>query len=105
MLQQDIQRRARQRHPGFEELAVAEQYRVLATLSRLPLPTIEQVLRPAPAKIGVSDFTRQVAHLQRIRNALWAKPLRKRTIRLLRPVGTSVPASWRRPCARNCTRP
>lgn len=70
MLQQDIQRRARQRHPGFEELAVAEQCRVLATLSRLPLPTIEQVLRPAPAKIGVSDFTRQVAHLQRIRNAL-----------------------------------
>ncbi len=70
MLQQDIQRRARQRHPGFEELAVAEQSRVLATLSRLPLPTIEQVLRPAPAKIGVSDFTRQVAHLQRIRNAL-----------------------------------
>lgn len=70
ILQQDIQRRARQRHPGFEELTVAEQHRVLATLSRFPLPTIEQVLRAIPAKTSASDFTRQVAHLQRIRNAL-----------------------------------
>ena len=70
MLQLDIQRRARQRHPGFEELAVAEQCRVLAMLSRLPLSTIEQVLRPIPAKTSASDFTRKVVHLQRIRNAL-----------------------------------
>lgn len=70
MLQLDIQRRARQRHPGFEELAVAEQCRVLAMLSRLPLSAIEQALRPVPAKTSASVFTRQVLHLQRIRNAL-----------------------------------
>lgn len=70
MLQQDIQRRARQRHPNFDELAVAEQCRVLSTLSRLSLSTTEQALRPISAKTSASDFVHQVAHLQRIRNAL-----------------------------------
>jgi len=70
MLQQDIQRRARQRQPGFEGLAIAEQCRVLAMLSHLPLPTIEQVLCPPSTTPSASEFTRQVAKMQRIRNAL-----------------------------------
>ena len=69
-LQQDILRRARQRHPGFEGLAASEQWPVLATLTQLPLPTIEQVMRPVETRTSASDFTRQVAYLQRIRNAL-----------------------------------
>ncbi|NQD96890.1 DUF4350 domain-containing protein, partial [Pseudomonas sp. CrR25] len=35
-LQQDIQRRARHRHPGFERLGVAEQWQILGRLTRLP---------------------------------------------------------------------
>ena len=69
-LQQDVLRQARQRHPGFEGLAAPEQRRVLATLTRLPLPMIEQVMQPVAARTGASEFTRQIAHLQRIRNAL-----------------------------------
>jgi Domain of unknown function (DUF4350) len=70
-LQQDIVRRARQRHPGFEQLAVAEQWQVLARLTRQPTSAISQALRPRPDKrLSSSEFTRQVAHLQTLRNAL-----------------------------------
>jgi len=70
-LQQDINRRARRRHPGFEKLAVAEQWQVLARLTRLPTKDISQAMRPLPPqRLSASDFTRQVAHLQTLRNAL-----------------------------------
>jgi hypothetical protein len=70
-LQMDILRRARIRHPGFESLVVAEQWQILARLTRQPTSVISQALRPRPAKhMSSSDFTRQVAHLQTIRNAL-----------------------------------
>ena len=70
-LQQDIQRRARQRHPGFERLGVAEQWQVLARLSRLPSRAISQAMRPPPQqRLTAADFTRQVAHLQLLRNTL-----------------------------------
>ncbi|RIA31953.1 uncharacterized protein DUF4350 [Ectopseudomonas oleovorans] len=70
-LQQDIQRRARRRHPGFEKLAVAEQWQVLGRLTRLPAREISQAMRPLPQKrLSATDFTRQVAHLQNLRNAL-----------------------------------
>ncbi|TLX54616.1 DUF4350 domain-containing protein [Stutzerimonas nosocomialis] len=70
-LQKDIQRRARHRHPGFERLPVAEQWQVLGRLSRLPVNAISQAMRPLPAeRIRPLDFTRQVAHLQNLRNAL-----------------------------------
>lgn len=70
-LQMDILRRARIRHPGFESLVVADQWQVLARLSRQPTSVISQALRPRPAqRMSSSDFTRQVAHLQTIRNAL-----------------------------------
>lgn len=70
-LQRDIQRRARHRHPGFERLAVADQWQVLGRLTRIPTSAISQAMRPAPAhKLSAADFTRQVANLQTLRNAL-----------------------------------
>lgn len=70
-LQQDILRRARQRHPGFEHLVVAEQWQVLARLTRQPTSAISQALRPRPGeRLSSTEFTRQVAHLQTLRNAL-----------------------------------
>ncbi|KPW62862.1 hypothetical protein ALO80_100326 [Pseudomonas caricapapayae] len=70
-LQQDILRRARQLHPGFERLAVAEQWQVLSRLTRQPTSAISDALRPRPPqRLSHSEFTRQVAHLQILRNAL-----------------------------------
>lgn len=70
-LQTDIVRRAHQRHPGFERLAVAEQWQALARLTRQPTSAIGQALRPRPdTRISRTEFTRQVAYLQTLRNAL-----------------------------------
>lgn len=70
-LQQDIQQRARRRHPGFERLGVAEQWQLLGRLTRLPPRAISQAMRPLPRqRLTATDFTRQVAHLQTLRNAL-----------------------------------
>ncbi|WPO99128.1 DUF4350 domain-containing protein [Pseudomonas sp. HR96] len=70
-LQRDILRRARRRHPGFERLPVAEQWQVLARLSRQPTAAIADALRPRPRqRLQAAEFCRQVAHLQIIRNAL-----------------------------------
>ncbi|MDO9616201.1 MAG: DUF4350 domain-containing protein [Pseudomonas sp.] len=70
-LQQDIQRRARHRHPGFERLAVAEQWQILSRLTRQPSSVISQAMRPLPKqRLPAADFTRQVANLQTLRNAL-----------------------------------
>jgi hypothetical protein len=70
-LQLDILRRARQRHPGFETLGVADQWQVLSRLTRQPTSAISQALRPRPVqRMSNADFTRQVAHLQILRNAL-----------------------------------
>ncbi|UZE10728.1 DUF4350 domain-containing protein [Pseudomonas sp. B21-053] len=70
-LQQDILRRARRRHPGFEHLAVAEQWLVLARLTRQPTRAISQALSPRPKqRLSSAEFSRQVAHLQTLRNAL-----------------------------------
>jgi hypothetical protein len=70
-LQRDILRRARHRHPGFERLAVAEQWQVLGRLTRLPSGAISTAMRPLPAqRLSAADFTRQVANLQTLRNAL-----------------------------------
>jgi len=70
-LQQDVLRRARQRHPGFEALVVAEQWQALARLTRQPTTRISQALRPRrQERLSSSEFTRQVAYLQTLRNAL-----------------------------------
>ncbi|WP_324733405.1 DUF4350 domain-containing protein [Pseudomonas paeninsulae] len=70
-LQQDIQRRARRRHPGFERLGVTDQWQVLGRLTRLPSRAISQAMGPLPKqRLSAVDFTRQVAHLQTLRNAL-----------------------------------
>jgi len=70
-LQNDILRRARRRHPGFERLAIAEQWQVLARLSQQPTAAISQALRPRPReRLSRADFSRLVARLQTLRNAL-----------------------------------
>ncbi|WP_296256664.1 MULTISPECIES: DUF4350 domain-containing protein [unclassified Pseudomonas] len=71
LLQRDILRRARQRHPGFEALPVTEQWQILARITREPTSRIGQALRPRLEKrLSSTEFTRQVAYLQTIRNAL-----------------------------------
>jgi hypothetical protein len=70
-LQQDILRRARQRHPGFEALPVTEQWQLLARITRQPTRHIGQALRPRlEERLSSTEFTRQVAYLQTLRNAL-----------------------------------
>ncbi|MFJ5298867.1 DUF4350 domain-containing protein [Pseudomonas sp. NPDC088368] len=70
-LQQDILRRARQRHPGFEALPVTEQWQWLARITRQPTSAIGQALRPRlEERLSSPEFTRQVAYLQTLRNAL-----------------------------------
>lgn len=70
-LQRDILRAARHRHPGFEHLDTEEQWRVLEHLTRQPSHVINQALGPLSAKrLSSADFSRQVACLQTLRNAL-----------------------------------
>ncbi|MND80230.1 hypothetical protein D3C80_719980 [compost metagenome] len=70
-LQAEVRQRARQRHPGFERLPVTEQWQLLARFSRQTPSQIGQAMRPlGEQRIHPAQFTRQVAHLQRIRNAL-----------------------------------
>ncbi|EJM83844.1 MULTISPECIES: DUF4350 domain-containing protein [unclassified Pseudomonas] len=70
-LQQDILRRVRRRHPGFDQLGVAEQWLVLAHLTGQPTRAISQAMSPRPKqRLSSVEFSRQVAHLQTLRNAL-----------------------------------
>lgn len=70
-LQQDIVRRARQRHPGFETLPVTEQWQMLGRMTRQPTSDVGQALRPRlEERLSSTEFTRQVAYLQTLRNAL-----------------------------------
>ncbi|WP_137887932.1 DUF4350 domain-containing protein [Pseudomonas sp. 2FE] len=70
-LQRDILRQARRHHPGFERLDVAAQWQTLGRLTRLPPSAISLAMRPLPPqRLSAADFTRQVAHLQTLRNAL-----------------------------------
>ncbi|MBO0492776.1 DUF4350 domain-containing protein [Pseudomonas sp. Marseille-Q1929] len=70
-LQRDILRAARRRHPGFEHLDTAEQQQALEQLTRQPSHVISQALGPLAAKrLSSADFSRQVASLQTLRNAL-----------------------------------
>lgn len=70
-LQHDILRRARQRQPGFDVLPVTEQWQVLARMTGQSTRDIGRALRPRPDEhVSNIEFTRQVAYLQRLRNAL-----------------------------------
>lgn len=70
-LQHDILRAARRRHPGFEHLDNVEQWQVLEHLTRHPSHVISQALGPLPEKrLSSADFSRLVACLQTLRNAL-----------------------------------
>jgi hypothetical protein len=70
-LQHDILRRVRRRHPGFEQLAVDEQGRVLEHLSGQPAQVISQAMNPRnKQRLSSVELSRLVAHLQSLRNAL-----------------------------------
>jgi len=70
-LQRDILRAARHRHPTFEHLDDAQQWQVLEHLTHQPSHVISQALGPLPEKrLSSADFSRQVARLQTLRNAL-----------------------------------
>ncbi|EJN28865.1 hypothetical protein PMI35_02824 [Pseudomonas sp. GM78] len=70
-LQQDILRRVRHRHPDYEQLDIAEQWQVLARLSGQPAEAISQAMGPqAKQRLSSAEFSRQVARLQTLRNAL-----------------------------------
>lgn len=70
-LQQDIVRRTRHRHPGFEKLTIHEQRHVLAQLTQQSPQDIDQALTsPSSKRLSSTDFSRQVARLQTLRNAL-----------------------------------
>ncbi|MND61703.1 hypothetical protein D3C80_529640 [compost metagenome] len=70
-LQQDIVRRARHRHPGFERLATAEQQQVLARLTQqAPEDIVQALATPGKRRLPSADFSRKVAYLQTLRNAL-----------------------------------
>ena len=70
-LQQDVLRRARRRHPGFDRLNVAGQWLALSRLTRQPTRAISQALSPVPnQRLSSAEFCRQVAHLQTLRNTL-----------------------------------
>ena len=70
-LQRDVMRRARQRQPGFDRLPVAEQWQALGRMTRMSVSAISQAMRPYPQqRMAAAEFTRQVAHLQSLRNAL-----------------------------------
>lgn len=70
-LQQDILRRVRHRHPGFEQLGVAEQWLVLARLTGHSTRAVSQAMSPrAKQRLPNAEFSRQVAQLQNLRNTL-----------------------------------
>jgi hypothetical protein len=70
-LQQDILRRVRRRHPGYDQLGVAEQWLVLSRLTGQPTRAISQAMSPrSKQRLSSAEFSRQVAHLQTLRNAL-----------------------------------
>ena len=67
-LQRDILRAVRHRHPGFEHLDNAEQWRVLEHLTRQPSHVISQALGPLPAKrLSSADFSFSTAS-----SSVWA---------------------------------
>lgn len=70
-MQRDIFTRARQRHQGFETLAVTEQWQTLARMTGQSTSSVGKALRPRPEqRLSSREFTRQVADLQALRNAL-----------------------------------
>lgn len=70
-LQDDVRRQAQRRHPGFKTLGYVEQCQVLAAISQTTSGAVTQAMLPPSNKpVSASEFTRQVAHLQSLRNSL-----------------------------------
>lgn len=71
-LRQDLNHRASRAHPGFNQLPVADQWQVLARLTRQSTSSVAQAMAPGEAgkRMPLHQFTQQVARLQTLRNAL-----------------------------------
>ncbi|WP_061290381.1 DUF4350 domain-containing protein [Azotobacter vinelandii] len=69
-LQQDIRRHAARRDPHFADLSEDAQWQSLARLARLPSEQVRRLMETPGKRLPAADFTRQVADLQRLRNAL-----------------------------------
>lgn len=69
-LQQAVHELARQRHPGFEQLPAAARWAWLGQRAGLPTSTVARLMQAPDSSPGAAAFTAQVAHLQRLRNAL-----------------------------------
>lgn len=70
-LQRDVLQRACLHHPGFDKLAVAEQWQVLAQLSQQSTRSIGAALMPiSNQRMSGRLFTRTVAQLQSVRDSL-----------------------------------
>lgn len=71
VLREELQRYMDHRHPGYSQLPVAEQWQLVAELSRTSTAEVAQALRPGTAgRIDANRFRQQVARLQALRNAL-----------------------------------
>jgi hypothetical protein len=70
-LQHDVLQRACFHHAGFKQLAVAEQWQVLAQLAQQPTRSIGAALMPVGSRrMSGRAFTRAVAQLQSLRDSL-----------------------------------
>lgn len=70
-LRQDVLQRACLHHPGFDKLAVADQWQVLAQLSQHSTRSVGAALMPAGhRRLSSRAFTRAVAQLQSLRDSL-----------------------------------
>lgn len=69
-LQTEILQRAQHRHPDLARLTEEEQWQRLALLCRRPPEQIRAAMQPVSGHRSAIEFTRQVADLQSLRNAL-----------------------------------
>jgi len=70
MLQQDIEKRAAERQPGFAALDNPARQKVLAQLARTPPAQVQSAMQRPAKHPSAADFSHQVKDLQTLRNAL-----------------------------------
>jgi len=70
MLQQDIEKRAAERQPGFAALTNLARQKVLAQLAGTSLDEVRAAMQPPAERPSAADFSHQVKDLQTLRNAL-----------------------------------
>lgn len=95
-LRRDVLQRACLHHPGFDTLAVAEQWQVLAQLSQNSTRSIGAALMPAGRqRLSSRAFTHAVAQLQSLRDSLGPMSIGARTGHTARPAAGQVDETMR----------